>query len=122
MNHLVPVLLAHVLERLVPCNSSIVDQDVNLSKSVHRLLDHLAHLLVIGDIRLDDQRPRSVLQDLVSECQGRVGTRAVVNDNIGPCFCQFFGNGTANTPSCPGHDRRFSIQSLAHFCSPFKTL
>ncbi len=114
----IPVGFGPFVERFVPQNASIVDQNVNLAPFVDRLVEngltafHGGHVIAVGD-RLaavgDD-----VVHDLLGRADGPAAAVTCAAQIVDQHFAAFGAEqpciGRAQTVASPGDDCNFSVE------------
>ena len=70
------------LQRIVVADAGVIDQNRDAAEPVERLGERAFHLIVLGHVRLDEQRRASVVVDVVHQI---VAIRIVDVQNDHPC-------------------------------------
>ncbi|VWX50171.1 hypothetical protein NOVOSPHI9U_260204 [Novosphingobium sp. 9U] len=118
----VPLVLAHVHEHAIAQDTGVVDQDVEPTEGIDRLLHHLLRIAPVGDIgrvhrrlaahRLD-RRDDFLRRRLVGTFAGGAGTE-IIDDNLGALFGQLERMRASETSSGARNDCDATFQQTHH--------
>src|SRR5262249_39464804 len=97
--YFVPIWALHSHYELVPRDSCVVHQDVNLAKGLDRSLDPRLDFVVIGDVHAKSLRLAALGNDLALDLLQFLFI-AGRKRNSSPISCQFEGTCSANALRC----------------------
>src|SRR4029453_18866587 len=100
--HPVILLLGRVEHGGTRLNAGVVDHDVHAAELLDGGVDELVQVSDLADIGLYAKRLVAERGHLRLQCFGGLGTRDVVNDNIGALFRQRENNGHTNATVAAG--------------------
>ena len=127
----VPFLFGHVEDHPVAQDAGVVDQDVEPSEGVERLLDHALASGHVGDrVVVGDSIAAGVLDrghDLVGGCRLAVEFAAlraavVVDHDLRALGGEQEGVSASDSASGAGHDRDAAFESITHGTGSFPTV
>src|ERR1019366_380996 len=110
-DHLVPILVGHLQDRLVDRDPGIVDQDVEPPMRVNHFLDGAATVLARTDITLVDTRVDVMAAQLVQQLAGTLSVPAVTGGDDRALLGKAAADRRSDTPRAAGHERDASVQS-----------
>jgi hypothetical protein len=123
----VPLLLGGVDEHPVAHEPGVVDEDVETTERVDRLLHHRRGSLEVGDVGTVHDGLAPTRLDLGDDLMGRGLSRVVagerdavvVDDDLGAVPGQLERVRATDPSTGAGHDRDPALQQTTHSASPF---
>src|ERR1035437_7905824 len=110
-DHLVPILVGHLQDRLVDRDPSVVDQDVEPPMRVNHFLDGAATVLGRTDITLMDARVNVMAAQQIQELVGAIGVAAVAGGGDRALLGEAAADRRADAARTAGYERDPSMQS-----------
>ena len=122
----VPVGLAHREHHAVTEDAGVVDQDVEATEGLDRLLDHGLGFVEVSDVGAIDDGFATHALDLFDDLFGRAligagaigGTAQVVDDDLGSVLGQHERMLTADASTGSGDDGDAAFDEISHWSAP----
>ena len=108
VDHRLPLLQAHLLDRAVADDAGVVHHDVQVAEAGRRRVEQAAHRRRVAHVRRQGRRPRAQRRGRLLG-PGAVGpVIEVVHHHVGAGLVQAAGHGGPQPLACPGDDGRAS--------------